>query len=439
MNTAAARRDPLAGYRAAFDARIVPESAESAQRRAAFEHFLAAGFPSARDEAWKYTNLRRLATREFGLSPAGLAVDARSLAAARATMPGPCLVVVNGTPRPDLSGPLPLPEGIRTTSLPSAIAAGDTASRLLRVPTGAGTERFVALNAALCPDTIVLHVSAGMRAEEPLRLLLITAGEGPLMSHPRIILRAETGSEARVILQHCTMNGGEHFTNVFVDAEVAADATLHVYRLLEGDGSSFHIERVEAAVAQRGRFVMHDAQLGSALARLDVTARLAAPGAEVELTGLFLADGARHLDTQLRVDHLAGDTRSLQDYRGIAAGKGRAVFNSKAIVHPGAQKSDARQVSRNLLLSPGAEIDTKPELEIYADDVQCSHGATTGQLDPVALFYLRSRGLGEAEARNALTRAFVGAVLSRIDDEAFAGRVHDQFDARMVGLLEDDA
>jgi Fe-S cluster assembly protein SufD len=181
---------------------------------------------------------------------------------------------------------------------------------------------------------------------------------------------------------------------------------------------------------------MHDAQLGAGLARLDLNARLAAPQATAELTGLFLADGSRHLDTHVRVDHLAVGTRSLQDYRGIAAGRGRAVFNGKAVVHEGAQQSQARQTNRNLLLTPGAEIDTKPELEIYADDVQCSHGATTGQLDATALFYLRSRGLSETEARSALTRAFAGAVLSRMDHAAFASAVHDTLDTRLERLLE---
>jgi Fe-S cluster assembly protein SufD len=182
---------------------------------------------------------------------------------------------------------------------------------------------------------------------------------------------------------------------------------------------------------------MHDAQLGAGLARLDLNARLAPPQAAAELTGVFLADGSRPHHTHVLVDHLPVGTRSLQDYPGIAAGRRRAVFNGKAVVHPGAQQSQARQSSRNLLLTPGAEIDTKPELEIYADDVQCSHGATTGQLDPAALFYLRSRGLTENEARSALTRAFAGAVLSRMDHAPFAARVHDMFDVRLTNLLEE--
>jgi Fe-S cluster assembly protein SufD len=151
---------------------------------------------------------------------------------------------------------------------------------------------------------------------------------------------------------------------------------------------------------------------------------------------VFLADGNRHLDTHVLVDHRAVETTSVQDYRGIAANRGRAVFNGKAVVHPGAQKSNARQSSRNLLLTPGAEIDTKPELEIYADDVQCSHGATTGQLDPNALFYLRSRGLSEPEARSALTRAFAGSVLSQVDVVSLAAHVQYELDRRLVRLLE---
>jgi Fe-S cluster assembly protein SufD len=157
------------------------------------------------------------------------------------------------------------------------------------------------------------------------------------------------------------------------------------------------------------------------------------------VTGLFLADGARHLDTQPRVQHAAAGTTSLQDYRGIAAGRGRGVINSKVVVDEGAQKSVSRQTSRNLLLGPGAEIDTKPELEIGADDVKCNHGATTGQLDPAALFYLRSRGLDERAARNALTRAFAGAVFSRMDLEPFARAVHAAFDARLDRLLAEAA
>ena len=247
------------------------------------------------------------------------------------------------------------------------------------------------------------------------------------------------GSRGRLLLDHADDGAHEHFTNAVLDVELGADAQLTVYRLQRQGARAFHIERIEARVGERGTFVLRDSQLGASLGRLDVLVSLDGRAAAAEVTGVFLADGSRHLDTHVHVAHRAVATTSLQDYRGIAANKGRGVFNGKAVVHAGAQQSNARQVNRNLLLTPGAEIDTKPDLEIYADDVQCGHGTTTGQLDPAALFYLRSRGLSEPEARSALTRAFAAAVLSRVDQPALARHVQDELDRRLVRLLETPA
>jgi Fe-S cluster assembly protein SufD len=417
-------------YRAAFESQRAGDEGSGGQRSAAFERFAALGFPGPRDEAWKYTSLRRLASRRFTAT----ATDGADPALPDA-LAGHRLTVVNGRRRPDLSTDGPLPAGLRVRGLAAARDDGESLGALLRVTQGGGTERFAALNAALCPDVLVLDVAAGA-VTEPIEVVLAATPAEPGMSHPRLVIRAAAGSNARIVVRHLG-DDVERLVNSLVDVEVGPDATLHVFRLLESGERAFHIERIEASVAQRGNFVLHDAQLGAGLARLDLNVRLLAPQSAAELTGVFLADGSRHLDTHVLVDHLAVGTRSLQDYRGIAAGRGRAVFNGKAVVHPGAQQSQARQSSRNLLLTPGAEIDTKPELEIYADDVQCSHGATTGQLDPAALFYLRSRGLTENEARSALTRAFAGAVLSRMDHAPFAARVHDLFDARLASLLEE--
>jgi Fe-S cluster assembly protein SufD len=421
--------EPVAHYRAAFESLRGGAGDTGAQRAAAFERFAALGFPPPREEAWKYTSLRRLESRRFPAAGAGGATPALS-----GPLAGHRLAIVNGRRREDLSTPGAWPQGLRARGLAEAQGDGESLAALLRVARGGGTERFAALNAALCPDVVLLDIAAGA-TPEPLELLLATTPDDPGMSHPRIVIRAAAGSHARIVIRHCG-DDVERLVNSVVDVELGPDATLHVYRLLDTGERAFHIERIDATVGQRGTFVLHDAQLGAGLARLDLNARLAAPQASAELTGLFLADGSRHLDTHVLVDHLAVGTRSLQDYRGIAAGRGRAVFNGKAVVHEGAQKSQARQSSRNLLLTPGAEIDTKPELEIYADDVQCSHGATTGQLDPVALFYLRSRGLSENEARSALTRAFAGAVMSRMDHAPFAAQVRDMLDTRLARLLE---
>jgi Fe-S cluster assembly protein SufD len=420
--------EPLAHYRAAFESVSAGDAGAAAQRAAAFDHFAALGFPGAREEAWKYTSLRRLESRRFPVK-----ADSAAAIVLPAVLAVCRIAVIDGRHRPELSEG-GLPAGLRLRSLGEAQSDGESTSALLRVAQGGGTERFAALNAALCPDVLLLDVAEGASTES-VEIVLASSPAEPGMSHPRVLVRAARGSTARIVLRHLG-DDAERFVNSVVDVEVGPDAAVHLYRLLDGGIRAFHIERIEATVGQRGTFVVHDAQLGAGLARLDLNARLAAPQAAAELTGLFLADGSRHLDTHVRVDHLAVGTRSLQDYRGIAAGRGRAVFNGKAIVHEGAQQSQARQTNRNLLLTPGAEIDTKPELEIYADDVQCSHGATTGQLDAAALFYLRSRGLSETEARSALTRAFTGAVLSRMDHAAFASAVRDGLDARLERLLE---
>ena len=424
----AATAGTLSGYRAAFESLRPAFGVDAAQRTAAFERFAELGFPAPREEAWKYTSLRRMESRKFQ-SPEG----PRAMPGLPPALAPTRIAVVDGLWRRE--GVPAAPPGLSLRTLGDAHRDGEALGALLRVPPGGGTERFAALNAALSPDVLVVDVAAGA-SPDVIEIDLVATATELAMSHPRILLRAGPGSVGRVILRYVDDAAAESLVNAFVDVEVGAGATLHVYRLLSRGERSFHVERIEATVGHDATFVMHDAQLGAGLARLDLNARLATPGAAAELTGLFLADGARHFDTHVHVDHLATGTRSLQDYRGIAAGRGRAVFNGKAIVHAGAQKSEARQSSRNLLLSAGAEIDTKPELEIYADDVQCSHGATTGRLDPAALFYLRSRGLSEPQARSALTRAFAGAVLTRMDQEPFAALVHDMLDDRLVGLVE---
>jgi Fe-S cluster assembly protein SufD len=412
-------------YRAAFE-RLRPALAgPGAPRAAALERFAQLGFPAAREEAWRYTSLRRLESRRFDAPGDDVAVPPlpAPLAADR-------LVLLNGR----LAAPPPAQLagfGLRRLDASTDAAA---AAHMLRLLPGLGTERFAALNAALSPTPMLLEMPDGRRSDDLLQLTMVTAGAGPTLASPRVSVRMAAGSRGRLLLEHC--GDDEHFVNAVLDVELGEGAELHVHRLQRGGDRLFQIERVEVRVGAAGRFVMRDAQLGGSLSRLDLRVCLDGRAAATELTGVFLADGTRHLDTHVLVEHRAVETASLQDYRGIAAGRGRGVFNGKSIVHEGAQKSNARQVNRNLLLTPGAEIDTKPDLEIYADDVQCSHGATTGQLDATALFYLRSRGLGEAEARSALTRAFAAAVLSRIDHAPLSRHVHDVLDERITRLLE---
>lgn len=427
--SAAVAREALGPYRDAFEAVRAAAGETAAAREQAFARFAELGFPGPRDDAWKYTSLRRLESRRFlsaRRAPVAAALpSAPSLAPHRITL-------LNGR----LVERTDLPAGVRVQTLAEALGRGEPQSHIFRVPDGGGTERFAALNAALCDDVVLVDVEPLARPAEALHLVIASSGTEPNMSHPRLIIRAGAGSAARLVVQQCGDAETEHFVNSYVEVEADADAALHLYRLQSAGARSFLIERIEATLGARATLAVHDAELEAGLSRLDLHARLAAPGASATLSGLFLADGSRHFDAHVRVDHFAPDTSSLVDYRGIAAGRGRGVFNGKAVVHVDAQRSQARQTNRNLLLSTGAEIDSKPELEIYADDVQCSHGSTTGQLDPAALFYLRSRGLDEHEARSALTRAFAGSVLARMDLASFAGAVRDALDVRLARLLE---
>ncbi len=433
---AAALPDRLASYRAAFESARPAAGGTAAARDAAFARFAELGFPAPRDEAWKYTSLRRLESRQFADAPD--AARSTDLDHAPTPIARPQVLVVNGRVLEQPGAAAAALQGIRVRTLAQALGDGEPQGALLRVPTGGGTDRFAALNSAMCADSLVVDIAEGARPEAALHISFQASGDSS-MSHPRLLVRAARGCSAQVVIHHSGDDAAERFVNSFVEIEAGADSSLRIYRLQAQGARTFFIERIEATVGQRALLTVHDASLGGSLARLDLHARLAAPEAAAELNGLLLADAARHLDAHIRVDHLAPGTRSLVDYRGVAASRGRAVWNGKAVVHPGAQKSHARQVSRNLLLTPGAEIDTKPELEIYADDVQCSHGATTGQLDPAALFYLRSRGLAEVEARGVLTRAFARAVLSRMDLPTFAAAVHSILDDRLARILETPA
>lgn len=397
-----------------------------ALRAAAMARFTELGLPGAREEAWKYTNLRRLESRKF--VPTVAPQDTTALPAA---LVAHRIVLSNGV------APAELPATLAGFAVQSLVSAGANVQedQLLRPIAGLGTERFAALNAALSTSPLLLTMAADAHSADVLELSLHTSGTGSTLANPRIAVRMGPHSRGRLLIDH-TDDGSEHFANAVLDVELATGAELTVYRLQREGDKTFHIERIEARVADGARFVLRDSQLGSSLTRLDLHVSLDGRASSTELTGVFLADGSRHLDTHVLVEHRAIETTSLQDYRGIAANKGRGVFNGKSIVHEGAQKSNARQVNRNLLLTPGAEIDTKPDLEIYADDVQCSHGATTGQLDQNALFYLRSRGLDESAARSALTRAFAGAVLSKVDEPALAQHVQNELDRRLVRLLE---
>jgi Fe-S cluster assembly protein SufD len=395
-----------------IEAAAAPRSGEpgwlGARRRAALEQFRGAGFPGRRDEAWKYTSLRLLERRSFTSMSGPVAAPATGRIGAIHGLDGPRLVFVNGR----LVEADALPDGL--TAVPLVDADARVAEPLLGRIADPTRHRFAGLNLACFAGGLLLDLPAGLELDAPLRLVFLSdGGREPALSCPRLLVRAGANSRATVI-EHYFSGEGETLCCATTEAALGPGSRLVHYRLQEESAAAFHLGVLAARLERDATFVSHNLSVGARLARLDLDVLLHAPGAAVEMNGLYIAGGRQHMDSHTRVDHAAPRTTSDEIYRGVLTDKSRAVFNGRAIVHPGADGTDAKQSNANLLLSPDAEVDTKPELEIYADDVKCSHGATTGQLDAEALFYLRSRGLDQETAQSLLTFAFADAVLARM-------------------------
>lgn len=420
----------VARYRAAFESRFTSSDALTALRRAAFDEFSARGFPTTRDEEWKYTNLRRLESREFALRATPGPIDAASPDWIDGG--GARLVFVDGRHSPALSSPTAYPPGVAVLPLaqwaerePANVGARLKAARSTRV------SAFELLNLAFLTDGVVVDIADNAQTNEPIYVVHHWSRESQgAMSHPRILVRAGRHSRCTLIEQYLGPGEAEYFTNAVATFDIADGARVEHYRLQQESTRSFHVGTVTARIGAHGCYALHDLLLGASLGRTDVTTVLEGPGAHTALHGLIAPSGSQHLDAHTRIDHVAPHTTSVEDYRGVADGRGRGVFNGKVIVRPDAQKVDAKQSSRNLLLSPTAEIDTKPELEIYANDVRCSHGATTGRLDAAALFYLRSRGVSENEARALLIRAFAESILSSVEHPPLKAYLEQRLGAR---------
>lgn len=419
-------------YRTLFAARSGADDALTALRRAALQRFLDAGFPTQRDEAWKYTSLRRLEMRRFTLADAmPVAIDESHWIANA----GHRLALVNGRFMPGLSAPQPSGVTIRALGEWARQSPVD-AAQFLAKHNAQGSGAFEHLNGAFSDDGILVDIGADVILDQPLyivhhwRAATQARPAQPPMAHPRIIVRAGRNSRCTIIMHYTGDAAAESLTNAWNSFEVESGAHVAHLRLQEESMRQFHIGMSHVHLGGDARFSSHDFALGGALGRSSTVVQLMGSGAEVSLNGLFAPTASQHLDTYVRIEHAAAHTNSRQDFRGIAAGHGRGVFNGKVIVHAGAQKTDAHQSNRNLLLSATAEIDSRPELEIYADDVQCSHGATTGQLDAASLFYLRSRGLSESAARALLIRAFAQSMLATVPSGSLRAHLEERMQQR---------
>ena len=390
-------------------------------RRENLEAFAASGLPDTRVEAWKYTALRALGQRRFAAPDRAapvVAMDAASLALPG--VDGPRLVFVNGVFRADLSQLGNLPEGLSLQPLSQALA-GDaeplrfSLSRHYREPGDA----FARINAAQARDGVVLHVAAHAEIVEPVHLVFVAAAAGvDLAWHARNVIELGEGAGLNLVEQHLASGEPAQLATLVSDIELRDGARLQHTVLQNAAASTYLIRRSGLRLQARARATLHVLELGGALVRHDLRAELVGDGAQLHTRGVFMPHGRQHIDTQLAIRHQALNTTSESTWRGVANDRARGVFRGAIVVAPDADGSDASLSNKNLLLSPGAEIDTKPELEIYADEVKAAHGATVGQLDERSLFYLRSRGIPLAEARALLTAAFCRAVLADLPNVA---------------------
>lgn len=376
--------------------------------------------PTTRDEDWKYTDLsraREISTRWLDAGAATPATSAEEdIAAITGRIDATWFVVNNGR----------LSVVSETSDL--------TAQRLDDVP--AGDNALAELNAALLVDGLRLHVAGTL--SKPIGLLFFDGGDQPSLAQGYVELDFGANAAGEVVEYHASRGPADHYANTVVSMRVGDGAAVKHVRIQDRALDHVQTGRTTVHVARDARFTSASFDLGGGLVRNDLDIDIAMPGAAVSFDGLYLAGDAQHIDNHTRVDHRVGPATSRQEYRGILNGRCRCVWNGKAVVHKGADGTDADQANHNLLLSEKAEIDAKPELEIYTDDVKCSHGTTVGQLDAAALFYLRSRGLDKQRATQILTHAFAAGLVSRVPVDAARAAISDLMEARLGELIQSD-
>ncbi|MCZ6796108.1 MAG: Fe-S cluster assembly protein SufD [Planctomycetota bacterium] len=417
----------------------------AAGRREAIRRFEELGFPTRRQERWKYTNVTALARTAFSpIDPASTTAPGRESLGVYdfSDLQTTRLVFLNGRFEASLSVIPELPDRLHAGSLGRALEEGSQLVRgsLGRLLAEHSDHAFVALNEAFFEDGAFVHVRKGAAIDQPVHLLFLTTESADAtVSYPRILVVLEESAQLTLIEDYASLGGQTSLTNSAVEITVGENAALDHYRLLRESRASSHVSAVSVRQERCSRFSSFAACVRGKFVRNDVAVLLDGEDCECTLYGIVVAAEEQHVDNQTRIVHRRANCRSWEVYKTILGDRATGVFNGKIYVHPEAQKTDAKQTNMSLLLSERAEMNSKPELEIYADDVRCTHGATVGQLDDEALYYLRSRGIDRDSARNILTFAFARDVLSQIRPEALREVVQDLVAEKLPrgDLLED--
>ncbi len=422
MTPAAVEREPataVSAYLADFERfrRELPQEPAfvTALRRQAIERFGELGFPTTQQEDWRFTNLAPLTREAFARAngaPSSVSPEALS---AHALAGVSRLVFVDGRFAPELSSLAGLPPGVVVDSLAHVLAREpERLEAHLGRHASVAQHPFVALNTAFLTDGAFVELPRGAVIEEPLQLLHLTTGTAPIVTFPRNLIVAGEASQSIVVETFVGLAEEPYFTCAVTEIVAGPGAVVDHYKVQKESVEAFHLATLQFHQERSSNLYSHSISTGGALVRNDVNAVLDGEGVECTLNGLYVLRGTQFLDNHMRVDHAKPHGSSYELFKGILDGKSRAVFNGRIFVAKGAQKTDAKQSSRNLLLSKEALVNANPQLEIFADDVKCTHGSTVGQLDEDAIFYLRSRGIGEDAARSLLTYAFASDIVERI-------------------------
>jgi Fe-S cluster assembly protein SufD len=399
-------------------------------RAGAMAQFERLGFPTTRLEQWRFTSVAPITERSFGLAADGAAKIDKDLVAPLGA-PVAAAVCVNGRFAATLSSLDRLPKGVQILGLERVLSSNPgLVEPYLGKLTLTQTNAFTSLNTAFLHDGLVVIVAPGVVLEEPVEIVFASLADGQAsMSHPRLLVLAGEASQVTLLERYVGQGGA--FTNAVSEVWLSANAVVDHYKLQEEPADSFHIASMFLHGARNANFSSHSLTFGGCLVRNEVLAVLDGEGIDCTLNGLYVSRDKQLVDNHTTIDHAMPHCGSHEVYKGILADQSRAVFNGKIIVRPDAQKTDAKQTNKALLLSDDANINTKPELEIFANDVKCTHGAAIGQLDEEAMFYLRTRGLDITESRAMLVRAFAGDILSRVKIAPLRGYLEDILTARL--------